>query len=310
MVNIRDVAERINELAARFKMDDFQYVRKDIKKKKRPGSRKIFSKKSIFETYAYHSGGSTEIQYNIGYGKDGEFRYGLAFSLETRRSMYDISIFEPKVERFNEFVTRNPHKFSGMWLWYCIDDDSEYEEVKSIDWSSVQSGTFIFVGKFLDKELVQLTAQDYEEVLGTFDELLDVYRYVESDSTVENISDFRLPEEVSGVDVFREGFVRQVSVNAYERSQEARQRCIAYYGTNCSICGFSFAQVYGQVGDGFIHVHHLKSLSEVSDVYEVDPIRDLRPVCPNCHAIIHRRKPPYSIEEIKDFLLQASQPED
>ncbi len=36
------------------------------------------------------------------------------------------------------------------------------------------------------------------------------------------------------------------------------------------------------MGEGFIHVHHLKPLSEVGYEYRVDPIRDLRPVCPNC----------------------------
>jgi 5-methylcytosine-specific restriction protein A len=43
-------------------------------------------------------------------------------------------------------------------------------------------------------------------------------------------------------------------------------------------------------------------LSEVGNEYRVDPIRDLRPVCPNCHAMIHRRIPAYSIEELKKML--------
>jgi hypothetical protein len=37
-------------------------------------------------------------------------------------------------------------------------------------------------------------------------------------------------------------------------------------------------------------------------------INDLIPVCPNCHAMIHRRKPAaYSIEEVKEFVAQAEQ---
>jgi 5-methylcytosine-specific restriction enzyme A len=118
-------------------------------------------------------------------------------------------------------------------------------------------------------------------------------------------SRFTLPEEVEAVDTLYEGAVRHISVNAYERSPEARQRCIAHYGTSCAICSFSFAVVYGAVGHGVIHVHHLRPLSEISEQYEVDPIRDLRPVCPNCHTIIHRRQPPYTIEEVQAMLKQA-----
>jgi HNH endonuclease len=113
------------------------------------------------------------------------------------------------------------------------------------------------------------------------------------------------PDEVNSEETFREGVVRQVSVNAYERDPKARQKCIEYYGLDCSVCGFNFRKVFGQLGEGFIHVHHLRPISEIAAEYEVDPIKDLRPVCPNCHAMIHRRSPPLSIEEIK-MLLEIS----
>lgn len=59
----------------------------------------------------------------------------------------------------------------------------------------------------------------------------------------------------------------------------------------------SFAEFYGPEVAYIIHVHHLIELNRIGREYEVDPIRDLRPVCPNCHAVIHSRKKPYSIEE-------------
>jgi predicted HNH restriction endonuclease len=43
-------------------------------------------------------------------------------------------------------------------------------------------------------------------------------------------------------------------------------------------------------------------LSEIGGEYIVDPVADLRPVCPNCHAVLHRRIPAYSIEEVRVFL--------
>ena len=110
------------------------------------------------------------------------------------------------------------------------------------------------------------------------------------------------PDEVDPTERFREGAVRQVSVNAYERDLKARQKCIDYHGLNCSVCDFNFGKVFGQLGEGFIHVHHLRRVSEIAEEYEVDPVKDLRPVCPNCHAMIHRRSPPLSIEEIVDLM--------
>jgi predicted HNH restriction endonuclease len=110
------------------------------------------------------------------------------------------------------------------------------------------------------------------------------------------------PDEVNAEEVFCEGAVRQVLVNTYERDPKARQKCIAHYGLSCSVCDFNFGRVFGQLGEGFIHVHHLHEISKIAEEYEVDPVKDLRPVCPNCHAMIHRRSPPFSIEEIRSLL--------
>ncbi len=101
---------------------------------------------------------------------------------------------------------------------------------------------------------------------------------------------------------FVEGSVSRVSVNAYERSSKARNECLKSHGQRCCICGFDFGERYGEIAERYIHIHHLRSLSDIQEEYEVDPINDLRPVCPNCHAVIHLRKPAYSIEEVKALL--------
>jgi 5-methylcytosine-specific restriction enzyme A len=118
-----------------------------------------------------------------------------------------------------------------------------------------------------------------------------------------NSTSFSFAEEIEQTqeEIF-EGAVRRVTVNAYERNQEARRKCIEYYGVTCQICGFNFEKAYGKAGKDFIHVHHLKQISEIGETYKIDPIQDLRPVCPNCHAIIHKRKPSHTIEEVKSFL--------
>jgi 5-methylcytosine-specific restriction protein A len=111
------------------------------------------------------------------------------------------------------------------------------------------------------------------------------------------------PEEIVESTGLSEGALRTITVNAYERNPEARRLCIEHYGAICSICGFKFGAVYGEAFEDFIHVHHLRPLSEIGLQYVVDPIKDLRPVCPNCHAVLHRRAdPPYKIEEVRAFL--------
>lgn len=119
-------------------------------------------------------------------------------------------------------------------------------------------------------------------------------------------------DEIEKESLIREGARYQVTVNAYERDPRARRQCIEHYGAKCCICGFSFGAVYGELADGFIHVHHLRPLSSIGVEYAVDPVKDMRPVCPNCHAVLHLRNPAFSIQEISEFLrkaqIQNSQP--
>lgn len=111
-----------------------------------------------------------------------------------------------------------------------------------------------------------------------------------------------LPEEVLDTEEFQEGATKRISVNIYERNPYARRKCIEHYGLSCSVCGFDFEKVYGTLGKNFIHVHHLISLAEIGREYKIDPVRDLRPICPNCHAMIHRKKTAYSIEELRKMV--------
>lgn len=113
---------------------------------------------------------------------------------------------------------------------------------------------------------------------------------------------FVSPDEVSPNSDEFEGAARLAWVNRYERSVKLRGQCIAAQGTICVICGFNFGAVYGPVADGYIHVHHIQQLSIVGKIHCVNPLTDLRPVCPNCHAVLHRRTPPFSIEEVAGFI--------
>ncbi|MGL4553488.1 MAG: HNH endonuclease [Gemmataceae bacterium] len=119
-----------------------------------------------------------------------------------------------------------------------------------------------------------------------------------------NRHEFRLPDEVLGGVVYSEGSAHRVEVNRYERDPQARSACIAVHGTSCCVCGFSFGTVYGPEAEGYIHVHHLHALSEAGGERVVDPMEDLRPVCPNCHAMLHLDGRGRSIEEVRQLLRQ------
>ena len=101
---------------------------------------------------------------------------------------------------------------------------------------------------------------------------------------------------------FTEGAATQVTLTRYERNPYARKMCLERHGYQCSVCDFDFAAYYGPIGKDFIHVHHLTPIAAVKKVYSVDPVEDLRPVCPNCHAMIHRRVPAFGIEELKAII--------
>ena len=85
-----------------------------------------------------------------------------------------------------------------------------------------------------------------------------------------------------------EGAKLRITVNRYERSRTARTKCVAKHGYACKVCGIDFSKVYGEIGKNYIHVHHIVPISKIGKDYHVDPINDLIPVCPNCHAMLHR----------------------
>jgi 5-methylcytosine-specific restriction protein A len=117
-----------------------------------------------------------------------------------------------------------------------------------------------------------------------------------------------LPEEITEPDKIFEGAKKSITVNVYERDPNARRKCLNHWGLACVVCGFAFVNRYGALGEGFIHVHHLKPLGEIGEQYELDPINDLRPVCPNCHAMLHRASPALGIDALRALIIPANEP--
>jgi hypothetical protein len=98
-----------------------------------------------------------------------------------------------------------------------------------------------------------------------------------------------------------EGEPIQRLAKRYERSALLRKRAIEIHGSICSVCAISFDRIYGEIGKGFIHVHHLERLADTGKRL-VNPASDLVPVCPNCHSMLHRKNPPLLPEELKKLM--------
>ena len=103
-----------------------------------------------------------------------------------------------------------------------------------------------------------------------------------------------------------EGTQKTLCTKRYERSRKARQRCLAHYGYSCKICGMNFALMYGPQFEDIIEVHHVVPVSQIGKTYVVDPIKDLIPVCPNCHAALHSKpNGTYTTDELENAIKNA-----
>ena len=105
-----------------------------------------------------------------------------------------------------------------------------------------------------------------------------------------------------------EGAAKRVSVLKHERDPEARRICINAHGARCKACGIDFGEVYGDFAQGFIHVHHKTPVAQAAQdgEYRLNPKTDLVPVCPNCHAMLHRHPDdPCTVAKLKQLMKPA-----
>ena len=112
-------------------------------------------------------------------------------------------------------------------------------------------------------------------------------------------TDANTESDVSG---YPEGALTTIRINRYERNRRNRAAAIAIHGTACKACGLELGTRYGVIAAGLIDVHHVTPISHLRSEYVIDPVRDLVPLCPNCHAVAHRQDPPLTYREIRLLL--------
>lgn len=104
-----------------------------------------------------------------------------------------------------------------------------------------------------------------------------------------------------------EGGATEVLVKRYERSKINRAACVEIHGAKCKVCGFDFERFYGQIGIGFIEIHHVELIARLLAGTILDPATDLVPLCSNCHSMAHKRpQVPYTVEELKAIIEAAA----
>jgi 5-methylcytosine-specific restriction protein A len=206
---------------------------------------------------------------------------------------YKKIMFKTIVERINiPYIDKQ----DDTKYWYSEDDifDNEkysYCRLKLLSYLNTNDFSLDFL---LEKKYIKSAPQvamkiNNEEFINTLN------------STFVNDS---FEEEITSPSKVYEGAIKQILVNKYERSNIARKKCIELNGVTCAICGFNFEEKYGNIGKNYIHVHHKIPISEIKKEYLIDYKNDLIPVCPNCHAMLHRNinGKNISIEELKHFV--------
>jgi hypothetical protein len=180
----KKIIESLNELAISnaFAIGGLQQKRAAGKKR---AFAKIFTGHSIFDRYAFHTGGRSEIQFNIGVEEHGDgekwFRYGLAFSLEGSINLQDpVGTFAPRIQAFNKYVRENSATLNDILLWKHGDIYEAPRLLHEIPSDWIARNTFIFLGKYTTKPIKNLEESDILSVLEYLDRLLPIYDYVES----------------------------------------------------------------------------------------------------------------------------------
>jgi predicted HNH restriction endonuclease len=143
--------------------------------------------------------------------------------------------------------------------------------------------------------------------------------YTESISGVAEINNSRIAGKkitVFDENIFIfEGRRKTVTAKVYERSNLLRDKVIEYHTNDgkivCEACGFDFNKVYGEIGHGYIEIHHQKPIFQYEDTDFAklvnDALKDLIPLCSNCHRMVHRKKDsPLSIQELRKMLASQS----
>ena len=187
-MDFHGIVEELNYLSPDYRVGELQQLRVDIRGSGRKESgMRLRVPINADPAYAFHWGGRKELQFNVGIEDDDTYtsrqqlRYGVAFSFEPGRPPNSIqevrSSLIPQVDRFNEYMRWNSETFANLTMWDWSDGVKSKQRCPGTVYPNPPcDGQFIFMGK-----TCTLDHWNPKEVLKTFDELLPLYEYVQSD---------------------------------------------------------------------------------------------------------------------------------
>lgn len=177
--DVGPIARNLNTRAALYAIGRLQDIRMRLRGLSKRASSEVFTSHTIHPHWAFHYGGRTELQFNIGLERVfdvDELRHGVAFSFEPSQSLPSIDVLIPKVRLFNDFMRLYPEQYGDMRMWHHAGGGRSADYAPSaILPELVRPGPFVFLGKRHPVARI-----DYDEILADFDRLLPLYVYVES----------------------------------------------------------------------------------------------------------------------------------
>jgi 5-methylcytosine-specific restriction protein A len=153
-------------------------------------------------------------------------------------------------------------------------------------------------GSHLGQEVWDEFKNDRDHLKATAGQIRSNYQYIEP-AMIEEEED----------ETFQEGRLVTMLHKRFERNgsapkQKKKQVREKTGKLACEVCGFDFKEHYGEIGDGFAECHHVVPVSELNGTQKTR-LKDLAIVCPNCHRMLHRSRPPRTVTELKAVLRNA-----
>ena len=66
-MTIEEICNELNNVAGNFRIGNLQNIRKELKSLTKKPTSEVFNYSTISDNYAFHVGGRSELQFNMGY---------------------------------------------------------------------------------------------------------------------------------------------------------------------------------------------------------------------------------------------------
>lgn len=191
---LKSIVQEIERRASGHEIGRLQEIRKELKGLDRQAGHTIFGTQTIFDDWAFHYGGRTELQFNVGFEPLELLRHGLAFSFEPSQTLPNPEeVLIPRVKRFNEFFAVNPHQFPDMLMWHRIKGDRIESDhgPAPITPELMHRGVFIFIGKMQPSAAIDydMMVDDFESRLSLCRNRTDLCSSLDVQSSLQELSD-------------------------------------------------------------------------------------------------------------------------